>query len=103
MLYKGDIDWVICDFDSVDVGRIAPERTPLREFTLLIILASIIAVPIAWYMMNSWLENFAFKIEITAWVFIIAILCSVIIAWITVGYKSIKAAVASPVKSLRTD
>jgi len=74
-----------------------------REFTLLIFLASLIAVPIAWYMMNNWLNNFAFKIQITMGVFVLAILCSVIIAWITVGYKSIRAALASPVKSLRTD
>jgi len=54
-------------------------------------------------MMNNWLNNFAFRINITVWVFVLAILASVIIAWITVGYKSVKAAFANPVKSLRTE
>jgi ABC-type antimicrobial peptide transport system permease subunit len=54
-------------------------------------------------MMSNWLNNFAFRINITIWVFVLAIVLSVVIAWITVGYKSIKAAIANPVKSLRTE
>jgi putative ABC transport system permease protein len=53
--------------------------------------------------MNDWLNNFAFRIDITVGVLILAIICSIIIAWITVGYQSIQAATANPVKSLRTD
>jgi putative ABC transport system permease protein len=74
-----------------------------KEFTILIIIAFAVAVPVAYYMMNNWLNNFAFRINITVWVFALAILASVIIAWITVGYKSIKAALANPVKSLRSE
>jgi len=74
-----------------------------REFTLLIFVAFAIAVPVAYYMMSNWLNNFAFRIDITIGAFVLAIVCSVIIAWITVGYKSIRAATANPVKSLRTD
>ncbi len=74
-----------------------------KEFTILIILAFLVAAPIAYYMMSSWLENFVFKIPITPLVFILAILASVIIAWITVGYRSIKAAMMNPIKSLRTE
>lgn len=74
-----------------------------KEFTLLIIAAFVIAIPISYYMMNSWLQDFAFRINISAGMFLIVILLSVIIAWITVGYISIKTAIANPVKSLRTD
>ncbi len=74
-----------------------------KEFTILIIVAFAIAVPVAYYMMNSWLNNFVYRINITVWVFILAVIASVIIAWLTVGYRAIKAAIANPVKSLRTE
>lgn len=74
-----------------------------KEFTVLIAVGSLIAIPISYYMMNNWLQDFAFHIEINAGIFLIVILLSVIIAWLTVGYVSIKAAIANPVKSLRTD
>jgi predicted permease len=74
-----------------------------KEFTILIAIAFILAAPAAWYIMNTWLKNFVYRIEIGIWVFIIAIVASVLIAWITVGYKAFRAAVANPVKSLRTE
>ncbi|MEO6837561.1 MAG: ABC transporter permease [Ginsengibacter sp.] len=74
-----------------------------KEFTVLILIGSVIAIPVAWYIMNHWLQNFVFRININAGIFIVAILLSVIIAWIAVGYKSIKAALANPVKSLRSE
>ena len=74
-----------------------------REFTILIVIAFVLAVPVAYYMMNSWLQNFVFRIKIGTWIFLLAMLASVLIAWITVGYKSIKAALANPVKSLRSE
>ena len=74
-----------------------------KEFTILIIIAFVVAAPVAYYMMSKWLNNFAFKIDIGVFVFLIAIVASVAIAWITVGYKSIKAAIANPIKSLRTE
>jgi predicted permease len=74
-----------------------------KEFTVLIIIAFAVAVPVAYYMMSNWLNNFAFRINITVGVFVLAIVASVVIAWITVGYKSIRAAVANPIKSLRTE
>ena len=74
-----------------------------KEFTILIIIAFALAAPVANYMMGKWLNNFAFRIDIGAFVFLIAIVASVAIAWITVGYRSIKAAIASPVKSLRAE
>jgi len=74
-----------------------------KEFTVLIIIAFVLAVPVAYYMMSSWLDNFAYRIKMGMWVFLLAILASIIIAWITVGYKSIKAALANPVKSLHSE
>ena len=74
-----------------------------KEFTILIIISFFIAVPVAWYMMHSWLNNFVYRIPLSSWFFIVAIAGSVLIAWLTVGYKAIKAALANPVKSLRTE
>jgi predicted permease len=74
-----------------------------KEFTILIVTGSLIAVPVAYYMMNHWLQNFTFRIRMNVWIFLAAIVASVIIAWIAVGYKSVKAALANPVKSLRSE
>ncbi|WP_448701245.1 ABC transporter permease [Mucilaginibacter sp. AW1-3] len=74
-----------------------------KEFTLLIIIAFLIAAPVAYYVMHGWLSNFVFRIDIGVWVFVIAILASVIIAWVTVGFKAVKAALVNPVKSLRSE
>lgn len=74
-----------------------------KEFTVLILVSFLIAAPLAWYMMNGWLQNFQYRIQLGAGVFLVAILISIMIAWITVGYKAIKAAVANPVKSLRSE
>ncbi len=74
-----------------------------KEFTILISIAFVIAAPLAYFMMNNWLQDFVYRIQLGVGVFIIAVMISVIIAWITVGYKAVKAAVANPVKSLRTE
>ena len=72
-----------------------------KEFTLLIAIAFLIAVPIAYYMMSSWLNNFVYRIPMSAGIFLLAVVLSIVIAWLTVGYKALKAAVANPVKSLK--
>ncbi|QHT70433.1 FtsX-like permease family protein [Rhodocytophaga rosea] len=74
-----------------------------KEFTWLILISFLIAAPVAWYAMHSWLENFAYSIAMSWNVFVIALAAAFIIAAITVSYKSIKAALANPVKSLRTE
>jgi putative ABC transport system permease protein len=74
-----------------------------KEFTILIGIAFFIAAPVAFFMMRSWLQDFVYRVKLGAGVFILAIIVSIVIAWITVGYKAIKAAVANPVKSLRTE
>lgn len=74
-----------------------------KEFTILILAGSLVAVPVAWYMMSNWLQNFVFGIKMNWIVFAIAIVFSIVVAWLAVGYKSIKAAMANPVKSLRSE
>jgi ABC-type antimicrobial peptide transport system permease subunit len=74
-----------------------------REFTVLIVIAFLIASPIAWYFMHQWLQQYTYRIMIGLWFFVATILGSLCIAWLTVGYTSIKAAIANPVKSLRTE
>lgn len=74
-----------------------------KEFTLLIIIAFVIAAPVAWYVMNKWLQNYTYRIDVSVWIFLLAIIGSMAIAWITVSYKAIKAALANPVKNLRTE
>lgn len=74
-----------------------------KEFTILILIAFALAVPVAYVMMKNWLQNFAFRIPLGAGVFVIAIISSIMIAWMTVGYKAVKAALTSPVKNLRTE
>jgi putative ABC transport system permease protein len=73
------------------------------EFLKLVMIASIIAFPIAWYAMTHWLQDFAYRISIQWWVFILAAILALIVALVTVSFNSIKAAVANPVKSLRSE
>jgi hypothetical protein len=68
-----------------------------------IVLACLIAFPLAWYAMNNWLQQYAYKIVIEWWVFALAGLITGCVALLTVSYQSIKAAIANPVKSLRTE
>jgi predicted permease len=74
-----------------------------KEFIILIIIAFVIAAPIAWYFMKQWLQDFSYRIDISWWIFLIAGLLSLIIALITVSSQAIKAALANPVKNLRTE
>jgi len=74
-----------------------------KEFTLLIIIAFAISAPVAYYIMHKWLQNYTYRIQLGVSIFLLAIIGSIIIAWITVGHRAIKAAVANPVKSLRTE
>src|SRR6266542_4983277 len=74
-----------------------------KEFTALIIVAFAIAAPIGYYVMHQWLQNYTYRIQLGASIFLLAIISSIVIAWITVGHRAIKAAIANPVKSLRTE
>ena len=74
-----------------------------KDFLKLVLIAIVIASPIAWYAMNRWLQDFAYKIDIEWWVFALAGLLAVGIALLTVSFQSVKAALMNPVKSLRSE
>ena len=74
-----------------------------KDFLKPVLVAILIASPIAWYFMNHWLQNFAYRINISWWVFVVAAILALLIAILTVSFRAIKAAIADPVKSLRTE
>ncbi len=74
-----------------------------KDFVKLVVIASVIAFPIAWWVMNKWLEDFSYRINIGWSVFIIASVAALLVALITISFQAIKAAIANPVKSLRTE
>jgi putative ABC transport system permease protein len=87
------------------LGASVPQILKLlyREFALLLVIAFVIAAPIAWYMISNWLQGYAFRIDIHWSYFVLPFVAILVIALLTVSFQSIKAAVANPVKSLRTE
>jgi len=73
------------------------------EFIKLVFMAIAIATPIAYWAMSKWLESYVYKTNISWWIFLIAGMMAIVIALLTVSFQSIKAAIANPVKSLRTE
>ena len=74
-----------------------------KDFVKLVTIAFIIAAPLAWYFMNKWLQDFAYRIELSWWIFAVAGLAALLIALVTVSFQAIRAAISNPVKSLRTE
>jgi putative ABC transport system permease protein len=74
-----------------------------KDFLKLVVVAFVIAVPIAWYAMYNWLQDFAYRITISWWVFAVAGIAAFVIAFLTISFQAVKAAMANPVKSLRTE
>jgi putative ABC transport system permease protein len=74
-----------------------------KDFMKLVLTAFVIASPIAWYVMNNWLGDFAYRINISTWVFVGAGMLAMIVALATISLQAIKAATINPVKSLRTE
>jgi putative ABC transport system permease protein len=74
-----------------------------KEFMLLVIIAFFIATPITWFFMASWLKDFYYRISVQWWIFVLAGIAAFLIAWLTISYQAIKAAMTNPVKSLRTE
>ena len=74
-----------------------------KDFVVLVLIACTIAVPIAWYLMNDWLKTYEYKIDIGFGIFALVIVASLVITLLTVSFQAIKAAIANPVKSLRTE
>ena len=74
-----------------------------KEFLILVGVAFLIAVPVTWWGMNMWLQEFAYRISISWWIFIAAGTLSIVVALLTISIRAVNAAVANPVKSLRTE
>jgi putative ABC transport system permease protein len=74
-----------------------------KEFIALIVIAFALGAPAAWFLMKGWLQTFAYRISPGVWVFMAAIATSLLIGWLTVGYKAVRAALVNPVKSLRSE
>jgi len=69
----------------------------------LVLLANFIAIPLAWWAMQKWLQDFVFRISLTSEIFLLASLTSIVLAFVTVSYQAVKSAVANPIKSLRNE
>jgi len=74
-----------------------------KDFLKLVMIAALISFPVSWYAMNNWLKDFAYRIHLQWWVFLTAAIVALMVALVTVGFQAIKAAIANPVKSLRTE
>ena len=74
-----------------------------KEFLFLVSVAMVIASPLAWIAMNKWLQDYAYRIAFSWWMFVIAGVVTIFIAFITVSFQAVKAAIANPVKSLRME
>ncbi len=74
-----------------------------KDFIKLVLIAAVLAFPLAWWAMNNWLEDFAYRISLNVWVFISGAAIALFIALATISFQAIRAAVANPVKSLRTE
>jgi putative ABC transport system permease protein len=74
-----------------------------KEFISLVLLAIVLATPVGWYFMDRWLQDFAYRISIGWWIFPLAGAIALLIAVLTISFQAIKAALANPVKNLRTE
>lgn len=74
-----------------------------KDFLKLVLIATVIAFPVAWWAMHKWLNDFEYRVDIGWWVFLVAGIAAILIALLTISFQSIKAAIANPVKSLRTE
>lgn len=74
-----------------------------KDFLVLVVIALVIAVPVAWWLVNAWLEGYPYRVEIRWWVFLVAGFGAILLAFLTVGLQSVKAGKANPVKSLRSE
>jgi len=86
---------------GASVSRIVGMLT--REFVLLILVANLLAWPLAWYLMQKWLQDYAFRIELSWWMFAVAGLGTLLLALVTISFQAVKAGLANPVKALRSE
>ena len=74
-----------------------------RNFALLVVIASALAIPLSWWLLSQWLEDFAYRIDLSIWLFVFAAIGALLLAILTVGFQSLKAALANPVESLKDE
>jgi putative ABC transport system permease protein len=86
---------------GASVGNVAVMLS--KEFLLLVLIAAVLAFPVAWWGMSRWLQDFAYRIDISWWIFFAAAIIAAAIALLTISFQTIKAALANPVKNLRTE
>ena len=86
---------------GASVGNLV--RIVSQDFLKLVVISTLIAAPLAWWSMNAWLQDFVYRIEINWWVFIVVGLVAILIAFVTIGAQSLKAALANPVESIKSE
>jgi putative ABC transport system permease protein len=74
-----------------------------QDFVVLVFISSILAVPIAYYLITNWLANYEYHTEVSWWIFVVSVLGALLITLLTVSYQAIRASLMNPVKSLRTE
>jgi putative ABC transport system permease protein len=96
-------------FKEIGIRKVLGSSVPqivgmlAADFIKLVVISMVIAFPVGYYLMNKWLQDFTYRINVEWWVFIVAAIITVFIAFITISFRSIKAALMNPVKSLRTE
>jgi putative ABC transport system permease protein len=75
----------------------------IKNYSRLILLSTLLAAPFAWWLMENWLSNFMYKVELNPLVFVVTGLVTMIIAWLTIGYLTLKTASANPVDTLKEE
>jgi putative ABC transport system permease protein len=74
-----------------------------KDFLKYVLIAALIALPLSWFAINKWLQDYAYRVEISWWIFLVAVILALVIALVTISFQAIKAAIANPIKSLRTE
>jgi putative ABC transport system permease protein len=74
-----------------------------KDFLKLVLVSIVIATPLAWWAMSKWLQGFSYKVPISWWMFALAGIAAILIAFLTVSFQAVKAAVVNPTKSLKTE
>ncbi|MHA4845507.1 ABC transporter permease [Flavitalea antarctica] len=74
-----------------------------KDFLKLVLISFVIALPVGWYAVTQWLQNFAYRVEVRWWIYLVAAVLAILVAFLTISFQTIKAALANPVKNLRTE
>jgi putative ABC transport system permease protein len=74
-----------------------------KDFLKYVLISALIALPLSWFAINKWLQDYAYRVEISWWIFLVAVILALVIALVTISFQAIKAAIANPIKSLRTE